>query len=55
LAQDLEDMAPELRPFIQEEHAMVRRRPLARHRDLAAADPPDIREGVLGGRDTGGS
>jgi hypothetical protein len=38
LAQDLEDLAAELGPFIQEQHAVVRQRHLAGHRDVAAAD-----------------
>jgi hypothetical protein len=49
LAQDLEDMAAELGPFIQEEHALVGQRHLARHRYVAPADQPDIRDGVMGG------
>ena len=44
LAQDREDMATALREFVQEAHPMVRPRPLARHRDLPAADPPHIRD-----------
>jgi hypothetical protein len=40
LAQDLEDMPPELRQFIEEEHAVVRQRHLAQHREVPAADPP---------------
>jgi hypothetical protein len=42
LAQDLEDMAAELGPFIQEEHAIVGQRHVARHRHVAPADQPDI-------------
>jgi hypothetical protein len=48
LAQDLQDMAAELGPFIQEEHAIVGQRDLAGHRDVAAADQPRIREGMVG-------
>ena len=49
LAQDLEDMAAELGPFIQEEHAIVGQRHLPRHRHVAPADQPRIRDGVMGG------
>jgi hypothetical protein len=49
LAEHLEDMTPALREFVQEEHAMVRQRHLARPRDLAAADPPHIRDGMMRG------
>ena len=48
LAQDLEDMAAELGPFIQEAHAMVGQRLLARHRHVAPANQPRIRDGVVG-------
>jgi hypothetical protein len=54
LAQDLEDLAAELGEFIQAEHAMVGQRHFARHRHVAPADHPRIREGVMGAR-TGGS
>jgi hypothetical protein len=37
-------MAPELGQFIQDEHAVGRPRPLARHGHLAAADQPHIRD-----------
>jgi hypothetical protein len=47
LAQDLQDVAAELREFIQTEQAVVRQRYLARQRDLAAADQPHIRDGVV--------
>jgi hypothetical protein len=47
-------MAAEFREFIQEEHAMVGQRHVARHWHVAPADQPRIREGVVG-RDTGGS
>jgi hypothetical protein len=49
LAEHLEDVPPELRAFVQEAHAMVRQRPLARPRDLAATDQPHIRDGVMRG------
>jgi hypothetical protein len=49
LAQDLEDMAAARRPCIQEEHAVVGPRHLARHRHVAPADPPHIGDGVMGG------
>jgi hypothetical protein len=39
LPQHLQDMAAELGPFIQEEHAMVGQRPLARHRHGAPINP----------------
>jgi hypothetical protein len=48
LAQDLKDMAAELGPFIQEEHAMVGQLHLARHRHVAAPNQPRIRDGVVG-------
>jgi hypothetical protein len=44
LPPDLQDVAPELGPFIQEEHAIVGERQLARHRHVAPADQPDIRD-----------
>jgi hypothetical protein len=50
LAQDLEDVAAALRQFIQEEHAVVCQRHVARPRHLSAADQPHIREGVMGAR-----
>jgi hypothetical protein len=49
LAQHLQDVAAELRQFIQEEDAVVCQRPLARHRDLASPDQPHIGDGVMGG------
>jgi len=55
LAQDLEDLAAALGPCIQEAHAMVGQRHVARHRHVAPADQPRIRDGVVGGRATGGS
>jgi hypothetical protein len=48
LAQDLEPMAAKLGQFIQEEHAIVRQRHLARPRHVAAADQPHIRGAVMG-------
>ena len=42
-------MASELRQFIQEEHAVVRQRHLARPGEVAAADQPHIRKGVMRG------
>jgi hypothetical protein len=54
LAQDLEDMAPELGPFIQKEHTMVRQRHLARTGEMLAADQSHIRDGMMRGRDTVG-
>jgi hypothetical protein len=50
LSQDLQDVAAELRQFIQKEHAVVRQRHFARHRHMAPADQPDIRDGVMGVR-----
>jgi hypothetical protein len=44
LAQDLEDMAPELWPFIQKAHAAVRPRHLARHGEVPAAAQPHSRD-----------
>jgi hypothetical protein len=49
LAEHLEHMTPALGQFVQEEHAMVRQRPLARQRDLAAAAPPHSRDGLMRG------
>jgi hypothetical protein len=48
LAQDLQDMAVALWPCIQEAHAMVGQRHVTRHRHLAPADQPRIREGMVG-------
>ena len=45
--QDLQDMAAELGQFIQKAHAMVGQRHLSRHRHVAAAEQPRIREGVM--------
>ena len=44
----LQDVAAELGQFIQEEHAIVGQRHLARHRYVAAADQPRIRDGMVG-------
>jgi hypothetical protein len=42
-------MPPALRPGIQEEPAVVRPRPLARPREVPAADQADIRDGMMRG------
>jgi hypothetical protein len=47
LAQDLQDMAAELGELIQEEHAMMGQRHLARHQHVAPTDQPRIRDGVV--------
>jgi hypothetical protein len=47
-AQDLQDMAAELGPFIQEEHAVVCQRHIAGHRHVPPADQPRIQDGVVG-------
>src|SRR5262245_587754 len=49
LAQDREDMAAALGPFIQEEHAIVRQRHLNRHRHGAPTDQTRIRDRMVGG------
>jgi hypothetical protein len=49
LAQPLDDVAAALRPFIQQEHPMVRQRHLARHWHLAAPDQPHSGDGVMWG------
>ena len=49
LAQDLEDVAAELRPFTQAAHAVVRPRHLARRRHRTAADQPHAGDGVRRG------
>jgi hypothetical protein len=49
LAQDVEDVAAELRQFIENEHAMVGERDVAGHRHLADPDQPHIRDGVVRG------
>jgi hypothetical protein len=48
LAQDFENMAAELGPFIQEEHAIMGQRHVARHRHGAPTNQPHIRDGVVG-------
>jgi len=54
LAQDLEDMAAELRGFIPKEHPVVGQGHLARHGDVPAHQP-HIRDGVRrGATRTGG-
>jgi hypothetical protein len=53
LARDLHDMAAELRQFIQEEHAVVGQRDLARHRHVTPSDQPRIRDGLVGGERNG--
>jgi hypothetical protein len=42
-------MTPALGQFVQEAHAMVRQRHLARHRHLAPTDQPHIRNGLMQG------
>jgi hypothetical protein len=49
LAQDCQDVACALGPFIQKEHAMVRQRHVTGQRHLAAADQADVRVDVVGG------
>jgi hypothetical protein len=49
LAQDLQDVAAELRLLIQKENPVVRQRHVAWPRHLAPADQPDVRDGVMGG------
>jgi hypothetical protein len=49
LAQDLEDMAAALGEFIQEQHAVVGPRHLARPRHVAPTDQPHIGAGVMRG------
>ena len=49
LARDLQDVAAELRPFIQKEHPMVRQRHLPGYRHLAPADQPHSRDRVVRG------
>jgi hypothetical protein len=48
LPQDLENMVAELRHLVQQEHAVVGQRHVTRHRHVAPADQPHIREGVVG-------
>jgi hypothetical protein len=49
LPQDLQDLAAALGPFIQNEHAMMGQRPLARHRHVPPTDQPRLREGLVTG------
>jgi hypothetical protein len=44
-----EDVAPELREFVQKEHAMVRPRHLAWHGEVPPTDQPDVRDRVVRG------
>ena len=60
LPQDLQDTAPALRQFIQEEYAVVGQRHVAWHRHVAPTARPDIGDGVRRGaararRDHGGA
>jgi len=48
LAQHLEDVAAELRPFIEQEHAMMCQRHVARPRHLASTDQAHIGDRVMG-------
>ena len=50
LAQDHQNMAAQLGQFIQEEHVVMDQRHFARHRHMASADQPHIRDGVMGVR-----
>jgi hypothetical protein len=45
---DLQAMTAELGPFIPARHAVVGQRHVARHRHVAAADQPRIRDSVMG-------
>jgi hypothetical protein len=49
LAQHLQDVASELREFIQEENAMVRQRHFPRHRQLAPTDQAYIGDRMVRG------
>jgi len=49
LPQAFQHITAELRPCIQEDHALVRPRHLARHRHVPPADQPRIRDGVMRG------
>jgi hypothetical protein len=55
LAQDFEDMPPELRAFVQEEHAVVRQRHLALPEEVPAADLPRFRDRVRQGATRAGT
>jgi hypothetical protein len=48
LARDLDDIAADFGQFIQEEHTVVGQRHLARHRHLAPANLPHLRDRVMG-------
>ena len=48
LVQDLQDVAAELRQFIQEEHRVVLELHLTRRRHLDPTDQPRIRDGLVG-------
>jgi hypothetical protein len=50
LAQDLQTMAAALWQFIQQEHTVVGQRHFTRHRHVAPADQPRVRDGVGGAR-----
>jgi hypothetical protein len=54
LAQDLQDVATELRQFIQKEHLMVRQRHLAGQRHLSPTDPAHIGDRVVRGANRAG-
>jgi hypothetical protein len=49
LAQDFKDMAAALGQFIQEAHAIVGQRRVARHRHVTPTDQPCIRDRVVWG------
>src|SRR5262245_52000177 len=49
LAQDLQDVATELRQLIEKEHPVIRERHVARQRDLALADEAGVRDVLVGG------
>ena len=50
LTQHVQDVAAELRPFIQIENAVVRQCHGARHRHVAATDQAHLGDGVMGVR-----
>jgi hypothetical protein len=54
LPQDLQDMTAALGQFIQEEHPVMRQGHLARHRHVAPADQPGVRNGVVRGAERAG-
>jgi hypothetical protein len=49
LAPQLQRVAAPRRPCIQTESAVVRQRHVPRHRHVAPANQPNIRDGVMGG------